>query len=473
MTSLSSDPTGAVRAGRVRTVCVQGLGFVGAANAVAIALAADHDGRPLYRVVGLDQPTEAGRERAQALVAGRFPFPTTDAALVEAARAAHASGNLSAVTDDAILADADVIVVDVGLDLEEKGERPTFALAPFQAALTSVGDRMRPDTLVLLESTVPPGTCERIVAPLLRSRLARRGVPSDDLLLAYCYERVMPGEHYLDSIIKMWRVYAGLTPASADAAEAFLTTFLSPERPPRRLASIRAAEMAKVLENTFRAVNIALIDEWEKFADRIDVDLFEVLEAIRVRPTHRNIRYPGLGVGGYCLSKDPLFGAAAAREIFEIDDLAFPLSASSVRINDAMPLASVERLAALLPLNGSRILVLGASYRQDVGDTRFSPSATLINALIDRGARVEVADPVVDAFPEANVVLHRTLPASSDFDAVVLAVAHRAFSDLDIAAWAGSRRPVVLDTNGVLTRTVLDDLAGRGFRVAGIGRGDV
>lgn len=470
MTTQESRRAGAYRGA---VVCIQGLGFVGAANAVAIAAARGADGRPLHRVVGLDQPTEPGRARTRALADGLFPFPTTDASLVAATRAVHEAGNLRATTDDSVLADADIIVVDVGLDLEEKGERPAFARAPFEAAVITVGERMRPDALIMLESTVPPGTCERIVAPLLRAGLEGRGLPASKLKLAYCYERVMPGEHYLDSIVRMWRVYAGLTPEAADAANEFLTTFLDSERPPRRLATIRAAEMAKVLENTFRAVNIALIDEWEKFADRVDVDLFEVLEAIRVRPTHQNIRYPGLGVGGYCLSKDPLFGAAAAREIFGIQDLTFPLSTNSIEINDAMPLASVDRLAALLSLPESRILVLGASYRQDVGDTRFSPSATLVNALLARGARVEVADPVVDGFPETEVPLHQTMPPADGFGAVVLAVAHREFRDLDIASWAGTSRPVVLDTNGVLSRDALVTLAAKGFRVAAIGRGDL
>jgi UDP-N-acetyl-D-mannosaminuronate dehydrogenase len=174
----------------------------------------------------------------------------------------------------------------------------------------------------------------------LRERLAARSLPTQALKLAYCYERVMPGDAYLASIVNMWRVYAGMTAEAADAAEAFLSSFIDTgKRPLTRLESIRAVETAKVLENTFRAVNIALIDEWEKFARRIDVDLFEVLKAIRVRPTHQNIRYPGLGVGGNCLSKDPMFGATSARDIFGFADFDFPLSTAAVAINSAMPAA--------------------------------------------------------------------------------------------------------------------------------------
>lgn len=478
MSSQSTTGRAPVRPGEasyaMMTVCVQGLGFVGAANAIAIASARDRAGRPLYRVIGVDLPDATGEARTAALNEGRFPFQSTDNDLGRAAAAAHEAGNLLAVTDPGILGEADIIVVDIGLDIDEKGDLPTFKLEPFRAAITMLGDHMAPDALVLLESTVPPGTCERIVAPLLRERLAARGGPQDVLKLAYCYERVMPGNAYLASIVDMWRVYAGLDDAAGEAAAEFLASFIDTDsKPLRRLVNIRSVEMAKVLENTYRAVNIALIDEWERFARRIDVDLFEVLEAIRVRPTHNNIRYPGLGVGGYCLSKDPLFGAASAREIFGLEDLAFPLSIAGVRINDDMPTVTVGVLDEMLGggLDGARILVLGASYRQDVGDTRLSPSATLAAALLERGATVELADPLVEALDEVDVPIHRALPPAGDYDAVVFAVAHRDYATLDVPGWLGPARPLVFDANGVLGAEMRGRLREAGVRIAGIGRG--
>src|SRR5580700_4406762 len=453
-----------------KIVCVQGLGFVGAANAIAIAAARDPAGTPLYNVIGVDLPSESGRERAAALNQGAFPFATTDAALVAAAQSARAAGNLVAVTDPGAFGEADIIVVEIGLDIEEKS--PTVDLPPFRAAIGTVGDHMKPDALILLESTVPPGTTERIVAPLLRERLAARSLPTQALKLAYCYERVMPGDGYLASIVDMWRVYAGMTSEAADAAEAFLSSFIDTrKRSLTRLGSIRAVEMAKVLENTFRAVNIALIDEWEKFARRIDVDLFEVLEAIRVRPTHQNIRYPGLGVGGYCLSKDPMFGLASARDIFALAGFEFPLSTAAVTINDRMPAATVALLEETFAAGvaGKRVLILGASYREDVGDTRHSPSLTLARMLADKEATVAIADPLVDV--DIGVPLHRDLPDARGFDAVILAVRHKQYRAIDIAAWSGAERPVILDANGVLSRQQLASLRQAGFKVAAIGRG--
>jgi nucleotide sugar dehydrogenase len=464
LSSLLSD-----RRGR-KIVCVQGLGFVGAANAIAIASARDGAGDPLYAVVGVDLPSESGLERAAALNRGAFPFPTTDAALVAAARSARAAGNLVAVTDASVFGAADVIVVEIGLDIADK--TPKVDLPPFRAAIGTVGDHMKPDALILLESTVPPGTTERIVAPLLRERLAARSLPTHALKLAYCYERVMPGDGYLASIVDMWRVYAGMTVEAADAAEAFLSSFIdTAKRPLTRLDSIRAVETAKVLENTFRAVNIALIDEWEKFARRIDVDLFEVLKAIRVRPTHQNIRYPGLGVGGNCLSKDPMFGSTSARDVFGLTDSEFPLSNAAVTINARMPAATVALLEEMFPdgLAGKRVLILGASYREDVGDTRHSPSLALADMLAEKRATVAFADPLVDG--GIGVPLHRDLPDAHGFDAVILAVGHKQYRAIDLAAWSGAQRPVVLDANGVLSRQQLRSLRDAGFKVAAIGRG--
>src|ERR1700682_190009 len=449
--SLLSDKRGR------KVVCVQGLGFVGAANAIAIASARDTAGNPLYNVVGVDLPTESGRERAAALNQGAFPFPTTDAALVDAAQSARAAGNLVAVTE---------------LDIEDKTASPKVDLPPFRAAIGTVGDRMKPDALIILESTVPPGTTERIVAPLLRERLAARSLPTQALKLAYCYERVMPGDGYLASIVDMWRVYAGMTVQAADATEFFLSSFVDTgKRPLTRLDSIRAVETAKVLENTFRAVNIALIDEWEKFARRIDVDLFEVLKAIRVRPTHQNIRYPGLGVGGNCLSKDPMFVQKSAHDLFAFADVAFPRSTAAVTINDRMPAATVALLEEMCPggLAGKRVLILGASYREGVGDTRFSPSLTLAGMLAKKRAKVAIADPLVDV--EIGLPLHRDLPEALGFDAVILAVGHKQYRAIDLAAWSGAARPVVLDANGVLSRQQLQSLRDTGFKVAAIGRG--
>lgn len=460
---------------RVRqTVCVQGLGFVGAAMAAAVARARDAAGEPYFDVIGVDLPNDAGRERIDAINAGRFPFTTVDQQLVDAVALGHDTGNLRATADATVYADADVIIVDVNLDLQSTAAGPQLALDGLRRAVRAVAAHVRPGALVLVETTTPPGTTERIVAPEIRTALEARGLPGDAVLVAHSYERVMPGADYLDSIVNYWRVYAGCTPQAADAAEAFLSRVINVAKyPMTRLASPTASETAKVLENSYRAVTIAFMEEWARFAENVGVDLFAVVEAIRKRPTHSNIRQPGFGVGGYCLTKDPLFASLASRDIFG-DARDFPFCRQAVELNNAMPLVSVDRLERELGgLNGRTVLLLGISYRPDVGDTRYSPSQVFVEAAVSRGAVVTCHDPLVDEWPEvgAMATVARSLPSPAGFDAVVFGVAHRTYQALDLAHWLAGARPLVLDANGVLSDGQRRAAREAGCRCYSIGRG--
>ena len=454
-------------------VCVQGLGFVGSAMAIAVADARLPDGTPAFNVIGVDLPTPEGRAKAAALNEGRLPVTTTDEKLSAALAGAHARGNLVASVDERVYALASVTVVDVPLDVVQGDNGPTVPLDGFRAAIRTLGMLMPPGGLVVVETTVPPGTCEKVVAPELVSALAQRGLPADALLVAHSYERVMPGDLYFDSIVNFWRSYAGLTPEAADACESFLSQVVNVEEYPlTRLSSTTACETAKVLENSYRATTIALMEEWGRFAEATGVDLFEVISTIRRRPTHSNMRQPGFGVGGYCLTKDPLLGAIAARELFDLDQVEFPFSTLAVETNQRMPLVTLALLEALLDgLAGKRILLLGVSYRQDVADTRYSPAEAFVRAAGDRGAEVTCHDPLVRHWSELDIAIDAALPPPGSFDAVVFAVPHREYVTLDFDAWTNGSRPLVVDANGVLTEEQQRRLRELGCRFASIGRG--
>lgn len=454
-------------------VCVQGLGFVGAAMAAAIAQARDEEGQACFDVIGVDLPTPLGQERVSALNAGRFPFETADNDLVAAVAAGHAAGNLRATTDPEVYATADVIVVDVHLDVATGGDRPRIAMEGFVAAIDTLGKVIRPDALVLIETTVPPGTTRLVAKPRLEAQLEARGLPADQLRVAHAYERVMPGADYLASIVSFWRVYAGVDQPSAEAAEAFLSKVIDIERfPLTRLDDTTASETAKVLENSYRAVTIAFMEEWGRFAEAVGIDLYPVIDAIRVRPTHNNIRQPGFGVGGYCLTKDPLFPGLAAKELWNLD-IDFPFSKEAVRVNAQMPLVTLQRLHEQLGgLADKRILLLGISYRQDVADTRYSPSEPFYREARERGAEVVAHDPLVRHWEELGVDVPDALPPAEGFDAVVFAVPHRAYVNLDVDAWLGAANPLVFDANRVLSPAQLEQLRTRGGRFASIGRGE-
>jgi len=239
-----------------------------------------------------------------------------------------------------------------------------------------------------------------------------------------------------------------------------------------RLSSTTASETAKVMENTYRAINIAFIDEWTKYAESIDIDLFEVLDAIRKRPTHSNIRFPGLGVGGYCLTKDPTFAPAAASQLFN-KNLHFPFSRMAVKINHDMPLHTVSRLKSLMngSIYGKKILVCGVSYRQDVGDTRYSPSEILVREMMTQGSDVICHDPYLTYWDELSISLLKKLPSFLDFDAIIFAVAHTHYRDLDLSS-SIRQGSIVLDANGVFTREQRESARENNVIVESIGRGD-
>ena len=211
--------------------------------------------------------------------------------------------------------------------------------------------------------------------PILRECFNKRGLDVEKIKLAHSYERVMPGEKYYDSIINFWRVYSGINEESALACEKFLSKVINTKKYPlTKLSSTLASETSKLLENTYRTVNIAFIAEWTRYAEKVGIDLFEVIQAIQTRPTHKNIRFPGIGIGGYCLTKDPAFAPAASKELLK-QDLDFPFSKLAMNESSKMPLHAVSRMRELLggDFHNKNILICGVSYRENIGDTRYSP----------------------------------------------------------------------------------------------------
>jgi nucleotide sugar dehydrogenase len=456
-------------------VCVQGLGFVGSAMAVAVADARTERGDPRFNVVGVELPTPDGISKVEAVNAGRLPITANDDKLKAALAAAHQRGNLVGTTDERAYGQASVTVVDVPLDVVQDNGRPTAPLGGLRAAIATLGRHMPPGSLVMVETTVPPGTTEKLVAPELANALERRGLPAGEIGVAYSYERVMPGASYFDSIVNIPRSYAGHTAAAADACEAFLSQIVDVESYPlTRLHSTTACETAKVLENSYRATIIAFMEEWGRFAEAIGVDLFDVIATIRQRPTHSNMRRPGFGVGGYCLTKDPLLAGIAARELHERPDLSFPFSTHAVRVNKAMPLVSLRKIDSMLPagLDGATIVLMGVSYREDVADTRYAPSETFVREARARGATVLCQDPLVGYWTELEMNVPAELPSLDGIDAVVFAVPHNSYRQLDLESWLGEARPVVLDAFDVLAPQQRAGLARLGCQVASIGRGE-
>lgn len=455
-------------------VCVQGLGFVGAAMAVAVAKSVNEHGDYFFDVIGLDRPNASGLKRISSINEGVFPFSSLDKDLDFFTKKCCEVGNLCATTDVSVFEHADVVVVDVNLDVDFSTPVPSTNFESLKDAIKSIGQNIRPDALVLVETTVPPGTCERIILPVLQECFNDRGLDSQSVMLAHSYERVMPGPNYLKSITDYWRVYSGINNESSDKCLNFLKKIIDTNRyPPRKVSSVTASETAKVLENTFRAVNIALIDEWSQFSEYASVDLHEVIEAIRDRPTHLNIRQPGFGVGGYCLTKDPLFASIAQNAFFPKEAVQFQFANLAIKTNQLMPIRNLDRIISFIdkPCSEIRLLMLGIAYKADIDDTRYSAAEVFYRNAGLQGIHVEVHDPIVKYWHEVDLAIDADLPNPSNFDAIVFCVPHQFYRDLDVCAWLGDARPLIYDCDNALSRDTLDKLVLHQIEHSSTGRG--
>lgn len=463
-----------------KVVVVQGLGFVGAVMSLVVANALTEE----YAVIGIDLPSPASWWKIKSINEGVFPVIADDPKIGIFYKQAREKKNLYATFDPYAYSAADVIVVDINLDVQkqsvENGELNGFDvdLTPFKKAIASIGDNCKLDVLVLVETTVPPGTCAKIVKPLLEEKLRQRSLPADKIKVGHSYERVMPGPKYIDSIQNFYRVFSGVDEESALAVEAFLRTVIkTDEYPLTRLGITHATEMAKVLENSYRAMNIAFMVEWSRFAEEAGVDIYEVVNAIRMRPTHKNIMLPGLGVGGYCLTKDPLMASWAKMNLFGSKE---PLrqSETGVRINDRMPYYAFKFLQSQYPdsFQGKKVLLLGVSYLNDVGDTRYTPVYGFYHQLENAGCNVTVHDPHVTYWEERNMEIPRDLSAllKDSYDVIVITTGHKDYRNNPSLIQQLLQQPpsFIYDTIGVFGREDIETLSTK-HTVRVIGRGDL
>src|SRR4030043_1314582 len=234
----------------------------------------------------------------------------------------------------------------------------------------------------------------------MKKPFRKRGIESDPLL-AHSFERVMPGRNYVASIRDFWRVCSGVNEEATRRVVKFLKEIINTEKFPLTVLDRPIeSETAKIVENSFRATTLAFLDEWSLFAERNGVDIIKVIQAIKVRPTHSNMIFPGPGIGGYCLPKDGGLGLWAYHHLMGFEDDIFKITPTAIDVNDTRALHAAELVRDALRNMGkivaaSRIVVLGASYREDVGDTRYSGSEALVRKLTEMGAEIGVHDPYV------------------------------------------------------------------------------
>ncbi len=394
---------------REATVGVVGLGYVG----LPLSLAFRKSG---FTVIGFDvDPT-----KVQKLEAGESYIRHIDAAAI---REAIGSGRFTPTADFARAKQADCLVICVPTPL-------TPAREPDLSFITGTGEslwpHLRPGQLVVLESTTWPGTTEECLQPILEKSGLRAGA---DFHLAFSPEREDPGNPNFHTQ-KIPKVVGGLTPACLEAAMALYGSAIERVVP---VSSTRAAELTKLLENIYRSVNIAMVNELKMLCHRMGIDVFEVIDAAATKPFGFQPFYPGPGLGGHCIPIDPFYLTWKARE-FEFSTRFIELAGE---INSGMPLYVVQRTMEALnesgkALKGSRVLVMGIAYKRDVDDMRESPAIRVIELLQERGAVVAYHDPYVPSVPKmrAHEVHLSSVPFTPEelrrHDAAVIVTDHTA-----------------------------------------------
>ena len=400
------------RSANKEIVVVMGLGFVGAVMAAIVADTKDVAGKNSKFVIGCQRPSPRSFWKIPLINRGEAPVKAEDPEVdILIKRCVMDDKTLMATYNSDCLQFADCVVVDVQCDFAKKelgnmrsGEA---GMAAFEDTMRTIGEKIKPSFLVLIETTVAPGTTECVAWPILKKEFVRRQV-ADLPLLAHSFERVMPGKQYVASIRYFWRVCSGCEPIARARVEKFLHEVLNTKDFPLTVMDRPIeSETTKIVENSYRATILAYLNEWSLFAERNGVDLIKVINAIKMRPTHSNMIIPGPGIGGYYLPKDGGLGYWAYEHIlgFEDGDMLFRITPAAIEINDTRVLHVAELTRDALrnmgrDIAGSKVLLCGASYRQDVGDTRYSGSELVVRKLTEMSAEIRIHDPYVDHWYE-------------------------------------------------------------------------
>ena len=441
----------------VTKIIVIGLGYVGIP---AAALLADVDG---LDVTGLQRRSKRSGWKIDVLNSGKSPIEGIEPGLDELIARVVKKGTFRATDDIEILKDADVILIDVQTPTDSQNMPQYISL---REVSKNIGQRIKKGALVVVESTVAPGTTQNIVQRIIEqeSKLTA-GVDFD---LAFSYERVMPGR-LIEFIVNMPRVVGGITPKSTERAVELYSKIVKDKI---YTTDTLSAELSKTIENAYRDVNIAFANEMALVAESLGVNIYEIIELINARDD-RHMHIPGAGVGGHCLPKDPWLLRFGLYEYgtWKVEPEIISLSR---RINNNMPVHMADLVenalrAKNVSIQDATVVILGIAYLENSDDTRNTPAAVLSAALQSRGATVRLHDPYVREWEfSSHEILTDLMDAAKDADCLALVTKHQEYFSLDFDALRKvMKTPVLVDGRNVYeTKTIMD----KGFEYRSVGK---
>ncbi len=441
------------------TVSVIGLGFVGFPTACILANKENY-----FKVIGIDKNIKKiSTEKKEALSKKLNLFE--DKYLNNICKKVIKKNKIFFTDKIKYVNKSKIIIISINFDFEKNKFKKIKELKDFFSNLSKF---LKKGTMILIETTLPPGTCDNIILPTIKSTLNKRKMKISDIFLCYAFERVMPGKFYAKSITDNYKCFAGMNKISGKKCKIFLKKYINYKRYPLfQFDNIIDCESAKILENSYRAINIAFIDEWTKFSYENNIKLNQIIDAIKLRKSHNNIMRPGLGVGGYCLTKDPEFINFSAKKIFN-KKTNFPITNTSLKINRNMVFSSIKFIKNKIKnLKNKKILILGASYKDNVSDTRESPSIILSKEFKKNKINSVLHDPITSLNDNKKYGISNKLPLFRKFDLVLFCVKHHYYNKINFKKF--SKKPIYFDLNCVLDKKQINYFTKNNFKVEVLG----
>tara|TARA_B100001540_G_C15801443_1_gene640098 strand:- start:1300 stop:2640 length:1341 start_codon:yes stop_codon:yes gene_type:complete len=432
-----------------KNICIIGLGFIGLPMLVNLAsLNQKKSKSKKFKVLGLEKNNFHGLEKKNKILSGKFPIKSGDRLLYNKYKflikknLIHISNNYEDIKK------SDIVIISVGFDFSNKN-----SIKNLKDLFNSISKHIKKNSLIIIETTLPPGVSEKIIYPIIKKNIQKRNILIKNFFFGYSFERITPGANYLNSINNSHRAYAGINMESKKKIKSFLSSFINTKKYNlTEFKKIEECELCKIIENSYRSLNIAFIDEWLKFSMSRKLDLNKILDTIRLRETHKNIMRTGIGVGGYCLTKDGNF-AKYSTKIFDKKDFNFPLTEMSIRINKEMVTNSLNFIKEKIHnLKKKKILIFGQSYKEDIGDFRNSPSKTLFHKLKKNVRKIEIIDP----YFRDSIKLLKRKNYLNKFDIYIFCVKHIDFYKLLNFNKLFKLNKTIFDLNHVIPKSILN-----------------